>query len=74
MKTAGRRSYHKILLSAVVGIIALLFVLETAVRMIIDLPAKTDFYSSIPRDRIPDFQRTVGLKSASGPGRAAGWM
>jgi beta-fructofuranosidase len=75
MKTAGRRSYHKILLSAVVGIIALLFVLETAVRMIIDLPAKTDFYSSIPRDRIPDFQRTVGLKSASGPGWIhLGWI
>ncbi|MDI9423976.1 MAG: hypothetical protein QM472_03970 [Spirochaetota bacterium] len=75
MKPVRGRAYPKILLSVAVGIIALLFVLEIVVRMIIDLPAKTDFYSSIPRESVPALQREIGLKSASGPGWIhLGWI
>ncbi|HSV96430.1 MAG TPA: hypothetical protein VLM75_05775 [Spirochaetota bacterium] len=75
MKTSGRRSYHKLILSLLVGALALFFILETAVRMIIDLPAKTDLYSSIPRGKVPALQKKFGVKTAHGPGWIhLGWI
>ena len=75
MKKFGGRSCFKLILSIAVGVLALLFVLETAVRMIIDLPAKTDFYSSISRADIRTLQQKFGVKTASGPGWIhLGWI
>ncbi len=75
MRTSGRRSYHKLILSLAVGALALFFVLETMVRMIIDLPAKTDFYSSIHREDVPALQKKFGVKTAHGPGWIhLGWV
>lgn len=75
MRTSDRRSYHKLILSLAVGALALFFVLETVVRMVIDLPAKTDFYSSINREDVPALQKKFGVKTAHGPGWIhLGWV
>lgn len=39
---------------------------ELAIRIIIDLPAKTDFYSSIGRDKIASLQQKHGLVANAG--------
>ncbi|TAL35504.1 MAG: hypothetical protein EPN93_10210 [Spirochaetes bacterium] len=46
---------------------ALFLFLEIAVRVVIDLPAKTDFYASIRRDEIPFYQEKFGVRTNSGP-------
>ncbi len=75
MEKSGRRFYARLLLSIVVGVLALFVVMETAIRMIIDLPAKTDFYSSISRMDIQPLQKKIGVKTAHGPGWIhLGWV
>ncbi|MBN1637128.1 MAG: hypothetical protein JW920_11465, partial [Deltaproteobacteria bacterium] len=48
-------------------LIAAIVVIETGVRLVIDLPSKTDFYSSIAKKDIPAYQELYRIKTTSGP-------
>ncbi|MBP7737781.1 MAG: hypothetical protein KA369_17495 [Spirochaetes bacterium] len=44
----------------------LMLILEAGVRIVVDLPVKTDFYSSISKEKIPSLQKKIGVKVCSG--------
>ncbi|MBN1534457.1 MAG: hypothetical protein JXA20_17415 [Spirochaetes bacterium] len=55
--------------------ILLLLILEVGVRVVIDLPAETDFYSSVKRAEIPELQRRFGvMMNAGGTWVHLGWI
>jgi len=57
------------------AIITLWLICEIVVRVICDLPVKTDFYSSIPRSQIPEMQKRWGVQVSFGDTWAhLGWV
>lgn len=66
MDEAARERLIDIILKIAIGAVTILLFLETVVRVIIDLPAKTDFYSSITQKEIPHYQKIFGLKANAG--------
>lgn len=60
------KNFSKKILTFVIIILLVLATMEIAVRIIIDLPAKTDFYSSIKKEDIVKFQRLWGVKTVAG--------
>ena len=49
--------------------------LELGFRLFLELPLRTDFYSSLDRDSVRTRQEAVGLRVASGPGWVhLGWV
>ena len=57
------------------GALALWLVLECVVRLYLDWPLRTDFYSSIPRERVRELQERYGVRVVTGPGWVhLGWV
>ncbi len=57
------------------GALALWLVLEWVVRLYLDWPLRTDFYSSIPRERVRELQERYGVRVVTGPGWVhLGWV
>lgn len=62
-------------LKTVAIVIGLWLVLEVGLRVYVEHPLKTDFYGSIPRAQVREYQRTYGVQVAAGPGWAhLGWV
>lgn len=56
-----------VIIIIVLSILGLMMACEFFMRIIIDLPAKTDFFSSIKKDEILSFQQKFGIKVNCGP-------
>ncbi|MEJ5223545.1 MAG: hypothetical protein WHV44_03745 [Anaerolineales bacterium] len=56
-------------------IAGILLVLEIGLRIYVEAPLRTDFYSSLSRADIPAMQAQVGVRAVSGPGWVhLGWV
>jgi len=62
------KRFWKAILIALASLLGLWLLLEVVMRWYVESPLETDFYSSIPRDSIPQRQAQVGVQVASGPG------
>lgn len=56
---------RKLLIAAGIAVFVLI-ILEAGVRIVVDLPVRTDFYSSIPKKTIPGLQEKFGVKVLAG--------
>ena len=49
--------------------------MEIAVRIYLEWPLSTDFYSSLPADQIPEYQKQIGVRATTGKGWIhLGWI
>jgi hypothetical protein len=56
-------------------IFALWLIVETGLRVYVEMPLKTDFYSSIPRELVRQRQVEIGVRTTQGPGWVhMGWI
>lgn len=56
-------------------LIALFLVLEIGERIYLEAPLETDFYGSISRQEVRDYQEKIGVQVATGPGWGhLGWI
>jgi len=63
------------LLIALEVLVAVWLVLEVGLRIAVEIPLKTDFYSSIPRDQVRQRQADVGVRTTQGSGWThLGWI
>ncbi|MGD0857286.1 MAG: hypothetical protein ABSA18_16055 [Dehalococcoidia bacterium] len=63
------------LVIAVEIIVALWLVMEIGLRIYVEMPLKTDFYSSIPRELVRQRQAEIGVRTTQGPGWVhLGWI
>jgi hypothetical protein len=57
------------------ALLALWLVAEVAVRAVLELPLRVDFYGSVSRDDVRDLQAAHGVRLAAGPGWLhLGWI
>ncbi len=70
-----RKNFTRALLIITGAAVITALLLEIVIRIIIDLPVKTDFYSSIKRTEVVEYQKTTGIRVTSGPGWIhLGWI
>lgn len=68
-------SFLRILLLIIVGTLGLWLIIELGVRLYLETPLKTGFYSSISRDRVREMQTSYGVQVVEGLGWAhLGWI
>ncbi|MCJ7772048.1 MAG: hypothetical protein MUP22_02825, partial [Desulfobacterales bacterium] len=69
------KKFLKILFRLFFPLVGLFLFLEIGVRVYVELPLKTDFYGSIPHEKVRGLQEKYGLKTAHGRGWAhLGWI
>ena len=70
-----KRKWIRGFLVALSVAIGLWLVLEIGLRIYVELPLKADFYSSIPRELIGQWQQQYGIRAVEGPGWIhLGWI
>jgi hypothetical protein len=63
------------ILIAVAALLVLWLILEIGLRLVVELPLKTDFYSSITHENVASLQHQAGIKASGGPGWIhLGWI
>lgn len=74
-KKTQNRSRWWILVIALEVIIAVWLICEVALRIVVEMPLKTDFYSSITLEQVRQKQAEVGIRTTQGPNWAhLGWI
>jgi hypothetical protein len=66
MSCSVAKKLLKKILKATVIVLVVFIIMEIGVRIIIDLPAKTDFYGSIKKEDIEKFQKIWRVKASAG--------
>lgn len=73
LSATGLKTWHILIAFAV--LLGLCLLLEIGERIYVEAPLKTDFYGSIPRDKVRERQEEIGVQVAKSPGWAhLGWI
>ncbi len=76
VKTAKQsRGWLKALAITIASLLALWLILEIGLRIYVEAPLRTDFYSSLTRESVQERQKEAGVKVVAGPGWLhLGWV